>query len=472
MPTRIRTRTKKSGKMTRKSHLSPIKEELSPVKEETSAELRNSKSASFKSASSKSPGSKVTKFKRKTASKKISKFMKTHRNKIQLRFLNTICSDSNVCIAFGREVKKIRVFFNNFEFDLLSEPPRVVGSSNNGTVQLLTFKRDEYVANAIFKTSNREDADNLMYEAIVGRFINRQKIRFPCFLETYGIFSNGRFYPRGQIKEIQHYRKIDINKPSLIRSCEYPLNIGIMIENIKESKTLNDTISKLGFEYTNFMNSQLLYILYQIYAPLSILSEVFTHYDLHYENVMLYEPVKGKHIEYHYHYPDRDVSFNSKYLVKIIDYGRSFFMDEQTGYNPEDIYRDLCDSDATSNCNDCGENSGFTWLNPSPMYNISSQKRNKSHDLRLLHMIKEYDLDYNRDLLGLIHSTRYIHRFGTPEIRDQSPYGIGNVNDASRRLEQLMERDFFKRINEYDPSLRLGVMHIYSDGRPMEYISL
>jgi hypothetical protein len=147
-------------------------------------------------------------------------------------------------------------------------------------------------------------------------------------------------------------------------------------------------------------------------------------------------------------------------------------MDEQTGYNPEDIYRDLCDSDATSNCNDCGENNGFTWLNPSPMYNISSQKRNKSHDLRLLHMIKEYDLDYNRDLLGLIHTTRYIHRFGTPEIRDQSPYGIGNVNDASRRLEQLMEREFFKRINEYDPSLRLGVMHIYSDGRPMEYISL
>jgi hypothetical protein len=61
---------------------------------------------------------------------------------------------------------------------------------------------------------------------------------------------------------------------------------------------------------------------------------------------------------------------------------------------------------------------------------------------------------------------------GIPNCADQSPYGIGNVNDASRRLEQLMERDFFKIINEYDPSLRLGVMHIYSDGRPMEYISL
>jgi len=463
MPTR--TRTKKSGTMTRKSRLSPIKEELSPIKEETSAQLR--------SASNGSKGSKLSKFKRKSASRKIGTFMKKHRSKIQLRFLNTICSDSNVCIAFGRECKKIREFFNNFEFSLMSEAPRMIGSSTNGTVQLLTFKRDEYVANAIFKTSNREDADNLMYEAMVGRFINRQKLRFPCFLETYGVFTNRRFYPRGQLKDVNHYRKVDMNKDTLIKSCEEPLNVGIMIENIKESKTLNITILRLRSEYTNFMNTQLLYILYQIYAPLSMLSEVFTHYDLHHDNIMLYEPVKGKHIEYQYHYPNRVVTFNSKYLVKIIDYGRCFFLDEETGYNPKDIYRDLCESESEGkNCYDCGKDSGFTWLNPTPMYSISSQKRNKSHDLRLIHMIKEYDLDYNRDLMGLIHTTRYIHNYGTPEVRGESQFGIANVEDASRRIEELMGRDFFKVNNEYDPSLRLGVMHIYSDGRPMNYISL
>jgi hypothetical protein len=246
-----------------------------------------------------------------------------------------------------------------------------------------------------------------------------------------------------------------------------------MIENIKESRTLNITILRLRSEYTNFMNFELLYILYQIYAPLSMLSEVFTHYDLHHDNIMLYEPVKGKHIEYQYHYPNRGVKFNSKYLVKIIDYGRCFFLDEETGYNPRHIYRDLCESESEGkNCYDCGKDSGFTWLDPTPMYNISSQKRNKSHDLRLIHMIKEYDLDYNRDLMGLIHTTRYIHMYGTPEIRDESQFGIGNVDDASRRLEELMEREFFKKNNEYNPELRLGVMHIYSDGRPMNYISL
>jgi hypothetical protein len=457
----------KSG--TRKASApSPTKNPLLAIEEETNSQVRSGNSPSFKSANSQSP---LSKFKRKTASRKISKFMKTHRNKIQLRFLNTICSDSNVCIAFGRECKKIKDFFNDFEFTLLSEPPRVVGSSVNGTVQLLTYKKDEYVANAIFKTANSEQADNLMYEAIVGRFVNRQKLRFPCFLETYGLYRNRRSY-QGQRKPISEYRKINISKAALIESCEEPLFIGIMIENIKESRTLHATIVGLGAEYTNFMNLELLYILYQIYAPLSMLSQVFTHYDLHYENVMLYEPVKGKHIEYHYHYPSRVVTFNSKYLVKIIDYGRCFFIDEQTAYNPKDIYRDLCESARNSNCYDCGGDSGFTWLDPQPMYDISSQKRNMSHDLRLLHMIKEYDSNYNRDLHGLIHSTRYTHRFGTPEVKRKNDREIGNVEDAARHLLRLMDQSFFKVNNAYDPSLKLGEMHIYSDGRPMEYIAL
>ena len=119
----------------------------------------------------------------RNASKRVGSFMIKHRSKIRLKFLNTICSDSNVCIAFGKETKIIRKFFNDFDLNLISEAPQMVGvDSVNGTVQLLTFKWDEYVANAIFKTSNNESADNLAYEAIVGEFINKQKLRFPCFL--------------------------------------------------------------------------------------------------------------------------------------------------------------------------------------------------------------------------------------------------------------------------------------------------
>jgi hypothetical protein len=48
----------------------------------------------------------------KTPNKKekelIQKFMIKHRHKIRLEYLKAICSDSGVCIAFGRESQKIK----------------------------------------------------------------------------------------------------------------------------------------------------------------------------------------------------------------------------------------------------------------------------------------------------------------------------------------------------------------------------
>jgi hypothetical protein len=39
-------------------------------------------------------------------------------------------------------------------------------------------------------------------------------------------------------------------------------------------------------------------------------------------------------------------------------------------------------------------------------------------------------------------------------------------------MEKVMKKMFFKKNNDYDPSQKMGEMHIYSDGRPMEYISV
>jgi len=412
--------------------------------------------------------SRVKNFTRKTASKKIGTFMKTHRNKIRLNFLNTICSDSNVCIAFGKETKLIRKFFDDFDLRKISSSIKIDNDSVNGTVYLLTFEKDGYVANSVFKTTKERNSDNIAYEAMVGTFINKQRVRFPCFLETYGLYEYPQFGKYGVNK------KIDVNKQAIIKGCVKPLNMGIMIENIKEGETLASKIKSFDTveEYSKFMNFNLLYILYQIYGPLSILSEVFTHYDLHHENVMLYEPVQGMYIEYNYHYPDHTVTFNSKYIVKIIDYGKSFFEDE-TGYNPRDIYRDLCNNRKEGGkCSDCGMKDGFKYLNPIPVHNISSQTRNMSHDLRLLDIIKVYDPTYNIALRTLIHSTIYKENYGTCEITAQNDDAITNVNDARRHMEKLMELRYFKDNNDYDPSDKLGVMHIYSDGRPMEYIAV
>jgi hypothetical protein len=95
-----------------------------------------------------------------------------------------------------------------------------------------------------------------------------------------------------------------------------------------------------------------------------------------------------------------------------------------------------------------------------------------SHDLRLLYILQTYTPSYSMDILRLIFSVRYIQIYGTPEITTQNGEWICNVNDAAQRIEQLIEMDFFKQNNDYDPRDKLGVMHIYSDGSPMNYISL
>jgi hypothetical protein len=44
--------------------------------------------------------------------------------------------------------------------------------------------------NAILKCSIKSDSDNLVYEYMVGKFLNTMRKRFPCFIETYNLFLN------------------------------------------------------------------------------------------------------------------------------------------------------------------------------------------------------------------------------------------------------------------------------------------
>jgi uncharacterized HAD superfamily protein len=118
----------------------------------------------------------------------------------------------------------------------------------------------------------------------------------------------------------------------------------------------------------------------------------------------------------------------------------------------------------------CGKYSGFDWLGPDKHY--SSQERNMSEDLKLLKFITEYKPTYHKDLLKLINSVVYLYDDETPELVGENEKKIFNVNDARRHLEKVMKKMFFKKNNDYDSVNKLGEMHIYSDGRPMEYISV
>ena len=44
----------------------------------------------------------------------VQRFMNKTKHKRIARFLLSVCSDSGVCIAFGKEINKIKAFFGNF----------------------------------------------------------------------------------------------------------------------------------------------------------------------------------------------------------------------------------------------------------------------------------------------------------------------------------------------------------------------
>lgn len=412
------------------------------------------------------------------------------------KFVKTICSDSGICTAFGRATDEVNHFFKGFNhFDYVVSDIKQIGAvSINGFVKEISYEKDGYKGHAILKSSQNPDADNLVYEYLVGvKYINRQLKKFPCFVETYGMY----FYKNSANWEKMNNRA-PINKSILSKlilqdsidyskACKKSQYAAILIQHIKDATPMQDLV--LVSTYTNFIKHELLHVLFIVYHALSNLSKKFTHYDLHDGNVLLYEPVKGKYIEYHYHNADgTETTFLSPYIPKLIDYGRSFFDNENM--NSKKIYDKIC---SVKKCNpNCGENYGFNWLNPIPEFFISSSQKNESHDLRLLsilqsnfrHIFNEVQQKPKNTIFTMTDrllkkvrygvGLKYNKEFGTEENLDIDDKFIYNVNGAYLEFKSAVENKdvILENQSNYTLSNKLGDLHIYDDGRPMVYESM
>ena len=406
-------------------------------------------------------------------------------------YLNTICADSGVCFAFGIEKKRLLSFFKFDSFTYAVPPFRRIGDgSANAVVKEIKYEREGYNAYAVLKTSKTPMSDNLAYEYVVGEYINRVSSFFPVFVDTYGLFT----YPE-DIRD-QAYRSDgnivtnELKPISIYEStvCDAPEQLSILIQHIKGARTLETMMKD-----PTFLEQEMMYALFQIYFTLDQLRNQFTHYDLHAENVLIYEPVVGGYIHYHFHKPGLDVSFKSRYMVKIIDYGRSFFPGA-TSY-----YEYLCKQG--KRCGVCnGEDYDFKglWLSRNPatesnMY-INGYYKNESNDLRLLDHCRDLlsknpspngtlfyspenktggsqtpcDLQSLFDMLGENLYANTGQYKGRKENTRPGIYTIQNVNDASRYLIQLMKN---KPLNSYVELTKIGDLHVDTN-RPMEYIAV
>jgi hypothetical protein len=374
------------------------------------------------------------------ASRKILKFMRLKKTKSRSRYIKKICSDPGLCIAFDTlNRQKINEHFDFFtSLQYISDSIKQIGeTSANGFVKEVKFTHDDYSAYAVLKSSVTPTSDNLVYEYLAGQYINHKCNYLPCFVETYGLFyyknddtwkifkENNETLPdefRSGL-ELQTTEAVDYAK-----ACQQSKKAAILLQYIHGAKVLHSFISN-SIDYISYqMIYQMPYLLYQIYFALAQLKNNFTHYDLHTSNIMLYEPKKGKYIEYVYHTQSgKEVRFRCPFLVKIIDYGRCFFK-----WDPEDIekneaidklnivrnpalsekeriyvsspeiYKQLCgeaeciyektDESGKKQQYNCGKRYGFSWLdNPEKKtklkYFISSSRSNMSHDLRLIYIV-------------------------------------------------------------------------------------
>jgi hypothetical protein len=189
-------------------------------------------------------------------------------------------------------------------------------------------------------------------------------------------------------------------------------------------------------------------------------------------------------------------SFKTIYIPKIIDYGRCYFF-KNSSMNSKNLYDSIvCTTNECNVITECGEKLGYYFFEydnnrgtQAPCkYNhyISSALRNKSHDLRLLHMIKKQyyssiketpDTTHIKDLLD---DVEYDSNYGTKEVLKDNELGLGiyNVNDMRRNLEVriLHTREFkYDLDNHFGTVLGsytcLGTLNIYEKrSRKMEFI--
>ena len=431
---------------------------------------------------------------KRSATKKIVRFIQQSRP-----FLELVCEGSSQCLSLGRHTNEIQKFFSNFaDFEYVGGRLKKIGKlSGNGFVREVRYARDGYVAYAILKSNTSSDSDNLAYEYLVGtKFINLMNKQYPCFLSTYGLlyYKDEKAYTtiRDDINSIYDTREFLQDSLELQttvdfkKACLQSQYLTILIQHIHNSITFFDALRDGG----DFIKHHMVHVLFILYHSLASLSKVFTHYDLHTMNVLLLRPYPDKTIQYIYHQKDGTTSFKCPYIPKIIDYGRCFF--DSGPVNSKQIYDKVC---AVRECGKCGEDYGFTLLSPTRYLEISSQQKNESHDLKLM-----YQLDVVMPYVNFGTSTlnqykkfaafRQVYKMfsrvkygvnlpeehktnGTVEDTTLHPKGdvVANVTDAYRELKKIVtHKKVMEENNIHQPDATVaGTLHIYEDGRPMEY---
>jgi hypothetical protein len=207
----------------------------------------------------------------------IGRFFRKTTAKRQSLYLQVKCRDPDMCLLINEERERIRKYFQKFSKKYIQTPIRRIGEvSKNGFIHHIHYQRKSYQAYAVMKSAVKKDADNLMYEYLVGKELNRYRSIFPNLVETYGLYhyrSEREWLLAKDMKMIDTEPKkmeylqglIHINDEQkslhelLTFSCTDSKHIAILIENIKNPTTFADLLDYI------IPADDFLCILFQVY---------------------------------------------------------------------------------------------------------------------------------------------------------------------------------------------------------------
>lgn len=340
------------------------------------------------------------------------------RNQKLYNFLKTTCPESSDCVILGKYMDLLINYFDNFNIEGLKSIKLIGTPSANGFVNEFVYSKHNYDAYCALKSSQSTDSDNLFAEWYIGHtFINKMVPKFPCFMETYrlgfytkinGICAYNLFInakrPVNNPMESVRLRKIvssfefvDSNKiikeltntttdnryhilPHM--SCTQPINFCLLMQHMKNPISFGDFIDQnMSTEYG--FNIDIFQLFLQIFIPLGKLEHNFTHNDLHTNNVLLYTIPNNNYIILKYIFQEKPtIEIKSRYIAKIIDYGRAYFkLDEDntsgTLFKWLSEQNEICATDKDEN--------GYAFFEPPNIdnYYISQTQGNVSKDLWL-----------------------------------------------------------------------------------------
>jgi hypothetical protein len=415
---------------------------------------------------------------------------------------------------------------NNFQIltNYLSNIKPIGVNSVNGFIRKLVYRFDNIDYPVVLKSAKEADGDNLVYEFLVGQCINFMAAYYPCFSKTFccGKYKNKSiwqiiqdvnsvsFLPRPINECIDILDSSNLNN-LILNGCANSQLICIFTQHIPIYFSLEDFMKqscnlkfftnperKISFFQKDYSSRlyTLVSILHMIYQLLSSFADFFTHYDLHTSNAVLVKLPDSKYAQINYHQPNGSlVSTKTEFIPVILDYGHSFvdcnrlqqlIRDVTNTNNSEDIIRIVCNNDSVCK-GTCGDKVGYTWIpdydKPTSTFSTDSEhnyfidqtRPNRSHDLRILDMLKR-NYDYNE-----IPSSEYIKRvfiddflnkfqlwnekYGTPEDVNPNFDKIYNVHTAAKLLTDIIISPDFIRDNDaiYSSRTLYGTIDIWTN---------